>query len=236
MKLIAFDCSSPWFHGAIRGGSHDCELAIRLDHGHQEAIVPLLDGLCTRAGLKPADLDGIIVGKGPGSFTGVRVAMAAAKGFAMAAGKPLVSVSLLDAVARQLSPLPCPGSWPLLVPLLDGKKQRFYTALFDGGMRVGGWLDIGSEALLALLQENSRGKTWGVMACGPDAELFREQCAGKDGGINWVQAPPQTSFAMTLLALGQEKLAEGTLYRFDEGPEYVRVSDADLGITLKKPR
>lgn len=236
MKLLAFDCSSPWFHGAIVGGSHDTELSLRIEHGHQELVLGLLDDLMRKAGLEPRELDGVVVGKGPGSFTGVRVAMAAAKGMALALGKPLVSVSLLDAIARQYSPLPCPPSWPLVLPVLDGKKQRFYSALFDGGKREDTWLDLGPGDLLAVLGANQRAREYGVLVCGPDAEFFKASCEGIRGDIHWVNAPPQHSFGLGLLNLGMDMLKEGRVDALDQGPEYVRTSDEDLGITLKKAR
>ena len=67
--------------------------------GHAEALMPLIARVMKAAGLTFTDLDRVVVTTGPGSFTGLRVGIAAARGFGLATGKPVVGVSTLSAYA-----------------------------------------------------------------------------------------------------------------------------------------
>jgi len=94
---------------------------------HSERLFALIDEALCGAGLDRGDLSGIAVTIGPGSFTGLRVGLATAKGLAYALGVPLVGVSTLEAMAR--GAMPFPG---VVLPLLDARKRQVYAAVFDG--------------------------------------------------------------------------------------------------------
>ncbi len=101
---------------------------------HTEALVPTIRTLLEDLSWAPSTLDGVLVGAGPGSFTGLRVGMAAAKGIALAANAPVVSVDTLDAVAFTRtacefdhSSSSAPG---IVVALIDARKKRYYAALY----------------------------------------------------------------------------------------------------------
>jgi tRNA threonylcarbamoyladenosine biosynthesis protein TsaB len=101
--------------------------------GHAEALMPLIARVMDLAGLRFADLDRIAVTVGPGSFTGLRVGIAAARGIALASGKPAVGVSTLAAFA---SPYLAAGEKQPVVAAVDARHDQVYFEMFGPGGRI----------------------------------------------------------------------------------------------------
>lgn len=105
MKILALDAALGGFSAAL-----DVDGAVRVDaSGKQDALehgLARVAALLERAGLRLADLDRIAVGLGPGSFTGVRIAVSYAKSLAYGSGRPLVGISSYDALEPEAPPLP----------------------------------------------------------------------------------------------------------------------------------
>jgi tRNA threonylcarbamoyladenosine biosynthesis protein TsaB len=99
-------------------------------HGQAEALMPMVDAAMRKAGLSPAALDLVAATVGPGSFTGIRVGLAAARGIALATGAQLVGVSSFEAVAAGLGAPDC-GDVPLLLVALESRREDLYVQLFD---------------------------------------------------------------------------------------------------------
>lgn len=97
---------------------------------HIENLTPALEELLREVGWSPSSLEALVVAAGPGSFTGLRVGMAAAKGLALACGAPVVSVDSLEALAATETAAD-PAFQGLLVPVIDARKARLYGALFQ---------------------------------------------------------------------------------------------------------
>ena len=113
-----------------RGQRLLAEATAQPDVTHSRRLLGTVDWLMQAAGVAWADIDGVAVSLGPGSFTGLRIGMAAAKGLVMAIGVPLLGVSTLDALA-----LACIGTRVQICPVLDARKQEVYAALYqpEGG-------------------------------------------------------------------------------------------------------
>jgi tRNA threonylcarbamoyladenosine biosynthesis protein TsaB len=97
----------------------------RVDQNHTEDLMPRVVALTAAAQIAPAQLTGIAVALGPGSFNGLRVAMSAAKGFALALGIPIIGFSTLEALAYQHGSLSLP-----VRPILEGGGKELATALY----------------------------------------------------------------------------------------------------------
>ena len=101
--------------------------------GHAEALLPLIARVMDLAGLEFAALDRIAVTTGPGSFTGLRVGIAAARGIALAAGKPAVGLSTLAAFA---APLVAANDTLPVVVAIDARHDHVYLQVFGPGGRT----------------------------------------------------------------------------------------------------
>jgi tRNA threonylcarbamoyladenosine biosynthesis protein TsaB len=95
--------------------------------GRAVSLLEDVDGLVREAGAAPSDLDRLVVGVGPGSFTGVRIGLAAARGLAVALDIPVAGVSTLDALA---------AGAPAAVPVIDARRREVFS-LVDGAPWVG---------------------------------------------------------------------------------------------------
>lgn len=126
MRLLALDTST--FVGTVavtRDGELLAEWSASVRATHGETLLPHVAKVLELSGVAPAELDAIAVGIGPGSFTGVRIGVATAKGLALALGKPIVGISSLRTLARGMS-----SGAGLCVPVLDAHKGEVYCAAF----------------------------------------------------------------------------------------------------------
>jgi tRNA threonylcarbamoyl adenosine modification protein YeaZ len=99
---LAFDCSGPWCRAALLVGGRVIQRDEPMEKGQAERLMPLLEDLLAEADLGWGDLTALAVGTGPGNFTGVRIAVSAARGLALGLGIPAVGVTRLEALAHGL--------------------------------------------------------------------------------------------------------------------------------------
>ena len=114
MKLLALDTSTEYLSLALWIDGETRARDLLAGQQHSQLILPMLAELLRENQLTLSDLDGIAFGAGPGSFTGLRIGMATAKGIAFAAGKPLWAVSSLAALAASCIARWFIGTHPLL--------------------------------------------------------------------------------------------------------------------------
>ncbi len=100
--------------------------------GHAEALMPMVEAVMAEAGLAFADLDLVATTVGPGTFTGLRVGLAAARGLALAGGLPIVGVTTLEALAHGTTPEQRRGR--ALAAALDARRGEVYLQAFDAGL------------------------------------------------------------------------------------------------------
>jgi len=130
MKVLAIDSSGEYGGIAIVDNSNgSCEeLVVHSPDGFSHVLFGVLEQFLERTGTKLRDIDAFAAASGPGSFTGVRVALTAAKGLAEANGKPLFCVSNLQALAWY-------GNTALRAVTLDARRGQIYGAIYDDALR-----------------------------------------------------------------------------------------------------
>lgn len=115
----------------ITDGVFESEINMTVRAGHAGRLLPMIDDLLRLNRIDKRDLGLIAVGSGPGSFTGIRIGIATAKGLARAIGCPLIGVPTLDALAHGALPAQIP-----IMPVIDARKSEIFCALYspDGSL------------------------------------------------------------------------------------------------------
>jgi tRNA threonylcarbamoyladenosine biosynthesis protein TsaB len=121
MKVLAFDCSGASCSAAVLADDKPlAQCFVAMERGHAEALLPMIDSVLREAQLKPAALDLLVATVGPGSFTGLRIGLAAARGLALATGIPAIGVTSFDAVVAAAT-----GASPVIVALESKRAELF---------------------------------------------------------------------------------------------------------------
>lgn len=105
-----------------------------LERSHSNLLTIIIQDLLRTCGLSLKEMDAIAVSEGPGSYTGLRIGVSTAKGFAYALDKPIIAVGTLMAMAHEVSQYNTEDS--LLVPMLDARRMEVYTATFDHELSI----------------------------------------------------------------------------------------------------
>ena len=121
--ILAIDTSAAQCAVALLGDGAAAAERSRMDRGHAEALFPMIDSVLTRAGAAYGELTRIAVCTGPGSFTGVRIGVAAARGLALSLGIPAIGISRFEALAAE-------AGGPVAV-VLSGRGKTVYLQCFD---------------------------------------------------------------------------------------------------------
>jgi tRNA threonylcarbamoyladenosine biosynthesis protein TsaB len=178
--ILAFDTATPCARVAVLSPDGSCLAAAeKVATRHSSNLLHLCDEVLTAAGATVAGLAAIACGAGPGSFTGLRVGMAVAKGLALADATPLLLVSSLDALAADLMNA---GLAELVLPCIDAGKGQVYGRLYRRAgetptpMGDADWI-LAPEDLCRLVQAQAAGATVLAGGNGLDryAEIFRTQ-------------------------------------------------------------
>lgn len=127
MKILALDSSGLVASVAVTEDDNLLgEYTINYKKTHSQTLLPMLDEVAKMIELDMNTIDAIAVSAGPGSFTGLRIGSATAKGLGLALNKPIVSVPTVDALAYNLW-----GSPDVVCPLMDARRQQAYTGLYE---------------------------------------------------------------------------------------------------------
>lgn len=127
MKILALDSSGLVASVAILDGETlQAEYTVNYKKTHSQTLLPMLEEVQKMIELQLDTIDAVAVACGPGSFTGLRIGSATAKGLGLALKKPLIAVPTLEALAYQLY-----GTDKLVCPLMDARRCQVYTGIYE---------------------------------------------------------------------------------------------------------
>lgn len=185
------------------------ETSLSVKKNHSNIVMPIIDNLFKISDLNINDIDKIAVAIGPGSFTGVRIALGIAKGLAMALNKPLIAVNELDILEGIAS-----GNENEIIPLIDARKERVYYKYQNT------YID---DYLINLISNFDKNKKYVFVG---DGAINYTNILKDNLGDNAVILPMYNSFPrasiLCELALNKE---EANIYTLE--PEYISKSRAE---------
>lgn len=210
MIVLGIDSSTATISVAIlKDGGVAAQCTDTVQH-NRTGLMTLVDAAFTSASLGPRDIDAVAIGAGPGSFTGLRIGMATAKGIAFAVGRPLWAVSSLAALAH--AELAADDAAPI-VAVLDARKGEVYAGIYT---RSGaGVALVGEERVLAPTHVPALGTRFTGDAAATHSAL--ETLAGR-----WGATP--TGRAVAELALAGQRID----VLVGGAPTYIRPSEAEV--------
>lgn len=200
------------------------EYTVNYKKTHSQTLLPMLDTISQMIDLDLQSIDAIAVAAGPGSFTGLRIGSATAKGLGLALNKPLVAIPTVEGLAYNLYDVQ-----GLICPIMDARRNQVYTGIYKFENHemaaVEPQMAIGIEELLEKLNEKGSSVTF----LGDGVDVYRkviEQMLKVP--YHFAPAHVNKQRAGAIAALGEKYFAQGrTETAREHQPEYLRVSQAE---------
>lgn len=229
MNILAMDTSNQVMGVAILKDDRVIgEVTTNLPKNHSVRLMPAVDQLMQEVGMKPEDLDKIVVAKGPGSYTGVRIALSSAKSMAWALDIPIVGVSSLEVLAYQgrlFSGYIC--------PFFDARRGLVYSGVYQWQQNQLKLVYEEENMLMSDLLEKLQKGEEPVLFLSPDVSLHEEKIREmlKDRAVI-PEGPFHLASPGHLGLAGRSKEAEST---HELTPNYLRLAEAEAN-WLKKQK
>ncbi len=225
MKILALDSSGMAASVAVVEDENMlAEYTVNYKKTHSQTLLPMLDAAVQMVQLKLDTIDAIAVAFGPGSFTGLRIGSATAKGLGLALDKPIIGVPTTQAMAYNLF-----GAGGVVCPIMDARRNQVYTGIY--GFK-NGHLEILEDQMAADIYqviEKLNALKCPVIFTGDGISVYREVI---DQNIQvpaeYAPAHLNRQRASAVAALAMEYLKEGRVQTAAEHrPEYLRMSQAE---------
>ena len=226
MKIIAIDSSGLVATVAIAtDDTLTAEYTVNYKKTHSQTLLPMLDEIKKMTELDLSEVDAVAIAAGPGSFTGLRIGSATAKGLGLALEKPLIEVPTVDALAMNMW-----GSSDIICPIMDARRSQVYTGFYefdeDDRLKVLHERfadDI--ETVITMLEKYGRRVTFlgdGVPAY---AKIIEQRMSTP---FRFAPLNMNRQRAASLALLAMQYMREGkTVTAADHKPDYLRPSQAE---------
>lgn len=224
MKVLSLDSSTEAASIAVIDENKLLgEITFNFEKQHSVILMSMIDNLLSNLHTNVDSLDGFVVSRGPGSFTGLRIGLATIKGLSMGSSKPFVSVSSLDSLAYNLCYAP-----GIICPILDALRNNVYTCLYsfkNGKLQpISDYMAISIDELLEILKS----KDMPVYIIGDAINKFNQKFKENLKEVHF--APPHLNFtrASSLGEIGIKLLSSGVSEDLNTStPIYLRKSQAE---------
>ncbi|MEE1315470.1 MAG: tRNA (adenosine(37)-N6)-threonylcarbamoyltransferase complex dimerization subunit type 1 TsaB [Faecalimonas sp.] len=225
MRILALDSSGLVATVAILEDTQTvAEYTVNYKKTHSQTLLPMLDEIVKMTEFDLSTVDAIAVAGGPGSFTGLRIGSATAKGLGLALNKPLVHVPTVDGLAYNLY-----GNKGLICPIMDARRNQVYTGIYrfeDGAFEV-----VEAQMAIDLGELIEKLNAYGerVTFLGDGVPVYREQLEKKlTTDFAFAPAHLNRQRAAAVGALAMRYVAEGkTESAAEHQPDYLRLSQAE---------
>ena len=225
MKILSIDSSSTCCTCSILEDNKLLgEIIYNDKKQHSIILLSQIDSLLENLNLDIANIDAFVVSEGPGSFTGLRIGLATAKGLAQGLNKPIVGVSTLDCLAYNIAFFD-----GIICPIMDALRDNVYTSIYkfsgENLERTKDYMAIHIDELIQMLKEHNEPKLCFV---GDATYKFKEKLLNSFPNSYFAPANLNVARASSLGELGIKKLLNGeqdNLFTFS--PIYIRKSQAE---------
>ena len=231
MKILALDSSGLVASVAVvEDDNLVAEYTMNYKKTHSQTLLPMLDEVKKMVELDLTTIDAIAVAAGPGSFTGLRIGSATAKGFGLALDKPIIPVPTVDALAYNMY-----GSSGIICPIMDARRNQVYTGLYEFNIEAdnkGFAMNcIEKQCAVDIVEIVEKVNEIGreVTFLGDGVAVYREQIE-KNIKVPYSFAPAccNRQRAACVAVLAKELYAAGIVQTAAEhAPEYLRLSQAE---------
>lgn len=225
MRILAIDSSGLVATVAILEDDQTiAEYTVNYKKTHSHTLLPMLDEIVKMTEFDLSTVDAIAVAGGPGSFTGLRIGAATAKGLGLALNKPLIHIPTVDGLAYNLY-----GTAGLICPIMDARRSQVYTGLYrfknDEFQVVEQQMAISLQELVERLNQYGEKVTF----LGDGVPVYKEELK-KELQVEYSFAPAHMNrqSAAAVGALGMRYYQEGRIETATEHrPDYLRLSQAE---------
>lgn len=224
MRILGIESSSLVASVAIvEDGVTMAEYTANFKKTHSQTLLPMIDEMVELLGIELSTVDAIAVSGGPGSFTGLRIGSATAKGLGLALKKPLIHVPTLDAMAYNLY-----GAKALICPIMDARRNQVYTGIYRFEKAFETVMAQDAMDIKELAEKlNSMGER--VIFLGDGVPVYREQLESVlTVPFDFAPAHVNRQRGASVAALGAVYFLEGKTETAEEHkPDYLRKSQAE---------
>ncbi len=232
MVILGIESSAVSASAAVvRDGKLLSEAFLNVGLTHSVTLLPLIKQVSEGAGLTPEEIDAVAVSNGPGSFTGVRIGVATAKGIAQPTGKKCVPVSTLEAIAYPLSDSDC-----IAVSVMDARCNQVYCALFR--CANGRMIRLTEDDAITLdaLSDILKGYNEKLILIGDGADISYKSLHDSLPDITVASPLIKYQRASSVAFLAAERLENNDNIRTPDElvPSYLRLSQAERELKKKK--